>query len=184
MLKEIKMKECKVMENMKQYPTNNEGFRCLDGYATDVIAYRTTEKRGTYEVEILLVKRGRMTEEGKPNASALKWALPGGFVNVGKENSKTAAARELFEETGIDANRKHLIVFDVRDNVDRDPRGQIASIVYQLPLPEDKKCVVKVGDDVIDYMWYNCFNKMPEMAFDHKEILENFIKTCYGPPFK
>lgn len=34
---------------------------------------------------------------------------------------------------------------------------------------------VKAGDDAIDYSWYSIYD-LPEMAFDHREILDGIIK--------
>ena len=46
-------------------------------------------------LQVLLIKRGGFPYKGR-------WAIPGGFVNVGKESVDEAAARELKEETGAE----------------------------------------------------------------------------------
>ena len=59
---------------------------------------------------IVLVRRSIPPGKGK-------LALPGGFINYG-ESWQAAAARELFEETGIVIEPESLSVFDVRSAPD------------------------------------------------------------------
>jgi len=56
-----------------------------------------------------------------------KYVLPGGFVNVG-ETLKSAAAREVKEETGLKV--KVLKMINIYDNPKRDPRGHAISIGF------------------------------------------------------
>jgi 8-oxo-dGTP diphosphatase len=63
--------------------------------------------------KVLLIQRG------KPPGVGL-WSLPGGKVKTG-ETAQDAAARELFEETGIRAELSHLIgTYEIRS-----PSGEI-----------------------------------------------------------
>jgi len=72
------------------------------------------------EDKILLVKRGN-------NPFKNHWALPGGFVNIG-ESIEEAVLREIGEETSLTASITKLI--GVYSKPDRDPRGQVISIVF------------------------------------------------------
>ena len=64
------------------------------------------------ELNILLIKRG-----GFPYKD--HWAIPGGFLEAGKESIDEAAARELKTETNIDnVNLKQLYTFG---DLGRDP---------------------------------------------------------------
>lgn len=67
------------------------------------------------EDQVLLVKRG--TEPGKG-----LWSLPGGAVEVG-ESLEEACAREILEETGIQARVGSLV--EVFERILRDDQGRV-----------------------------------------------------------
>lgn len=119
----------------------------------DIIIFTVDEKK---RLSLLLIRRG-----GYPYKD--RWALPGGFLNAGKESADTAAARELFEETGIkNAYLKQLYTFS---RPDRDPRTHVISIAYTALIPRGK-LQFRAGDDARDarllpfifrtehYLWY------------------------------
>ena len=108
--------------------------------------------------EVLLVRRKYEPFQGK-------WALPGGFVEDG-EKVIDAAIRELREETGI--AHPSLSQLGAYGDPGRDPRGRVVSLVFWDVLP--KKPAAAAGDDAADCAWFD-FNKLPEMAFDHQQIL-------------
>jgi 8-oxo-dGTP diphosphatase len=106
---------------------------------------------------VLLIKRGNDPYKGL-------WAVPGGFLEMDEE-LETAAARELFEETGIDGIKlKQMHAFGT---VGRDPRGRMITIVYTATL--DKEIEPKAGDDAAEAKWFDVQN-LPELAFDHSEV--------------
>lgn len=130
------------------------------GLCADVIAYYTCQQ--TAKQYVLLIKRG-----GDPFKGS--WALPGGFVNEG-ETMKLAARRELEEETGVKA--EYLDFFVMADKPNRDPRGwTIAGVyaMYCIKIPE-----VNAADDAVEHAWYDT-DALPELAFDHKDILDYFF---------
>jgi mutator protein MutT len=63
--------------------------------------------------QVLLVRRANPPDQGR-------WAFPGGKIELG-ERIEDAAARELFEETGVTA--EPLTVFDAVDVFDHDADG-------------------------------------------------------------
>ena len=92
------------------------------------------------DLNILLIKRG-----GYPYKD--KWAIPGGFMEVGKESIDETAVRELKEETGIDnVYLKQLYTFG---NVGRDPRTTVVSVAYTALVPKSKLHIT-AGDDAKD----------------------------------
>lgn len=142
--------------------------------------------------KVLLIKRGATAK-----AEANKWALPGGFHDSnepigkpwkpGRETAEQAAIRELTEETGLYiANVKGLVSrmkkVGVYEGDGRDPRDNkeswSKSTVFTIELtPEDGVKFDSVGgqDDAEDAKWFN-ENDLPELAFDHKKIINKALK--------
>lgn len=98
------------------------------------------------------------------------WALPGGFVGM-DETLKEACQRELFEETGIE--NVVLNQFYTFDAVDRDPRHRTISTVFYGRISDTAEVVG--GDDATRADWFPIIS-LPEMAFDHAEIIGKFVK--------
>lgn len=106
---------------------------------------------------IVLIKRGHEPFKGK-------WALPGGFVDVG-ETVENACIREVKEETGLDV--KIVCLMGVYSDPKRDPRGHTVSIVY---VCETVGGELKGGDDASKAKSFKEFEDI-EFAFDHGKIL-------------
>lgn len=100
------------------------------------------------------------------------WALPGGFVNCGKETLEEAAVRELREETSLVARVEDLRLVGVYSSPDRDPRGHVISHAY---LVTRFSGIPKANDDAADLaVW----NELPNnLAFDHNRILKDAKPT-------
>lgn len=127
------------------------------GVATDVGVLRFREGR----VELLLIKRGHEPFKGL-------WALPGGFVEP-DEDLPTAAARELKEETDVDA--PFLVEFGAFGDPKRDPRGRTVSIIYYTVLAEGEAVA---GDDAAGAAWYP-LDRLPPLAFDHPMVIARLL---------
>jgi len=115
------------------------------------------------ETSVLLIQRGN-----EPFKNL--WALPGGFIEM-DEILEDACKRELLEETGL--NVDIMTQFKTYDAINRDPRHRTISVIYFTEL--DKKQPVKGGDDAARADWFP-ISKLPELAFDHKQILEDFFQ--------
>jgi len=115
------------------------------------------------KTEILLIRRDRPPFEGH-------WALPGGFVDM-DETLEEAVARELEEETNITGvDLKQLHAFSA---LDRDPRGRTISVVFWGILNDRQQA--KAGDDARETGWFD-INNLPELAFDHRDVVEMAIR--------
>lgn len=111
------------------------------------------------ELKVLLVKRDVEPFKGK-------WAIPGGFVRV-EESLEEAAKRELQEETGVkNVYLEQLYTFG---KPKRDPRGRIITVSY-MALINSEEIKLNATTDVSEAKWFSV-NKLPLVAFDHKEIL-------------
>lgn len=113
--------------------------------------------------DVLLVRRGREPFAGH-------WAFPGGFVEVG-EDLGAAVHREVAEETGLDG--LPFEQFRAFGDPKRDPRGHTVSVVYVAEI-SGRLPSVRGGDDAAEAAWHP-LDALPELAFDHREILDEIM---------
>lgn len=121
-------------------------------FAVDCVVFDPSGK-------LLLIRRKNPPFEGE-------YALPGGFINYG-ETTEQAAARELFEETGLRAVSLSLI--GVYSEPTRDPRRHVISIAYLATVHEYKPTA---GDDAAHAEFVDGWHDQ-RLAFDHNEIVNN-----------
>lgn len=145
-------------------------------------------------MKVLLIRRG-----GEPFKGS--WALPGGFVNASNLSPRTgqfdahgetfheAALRELAEETGLDYRATPKMLAPVPEGVydvpGRDPRGRVISrSFYTLLTPSEAEAAV-AGDDAAELAWHDLSDfVMPDLAFDHAEILRDALRAAGLPPLR
>ena len=132
--------------------------------AVDIVVFGYDEAET--ELRILLIQRGTDPFSGR-------WALPGGFVDIGRdETTDEAAKRELAEETGVDD-----IFFEQLCTVStphRDPRGRVVTVAH-FALINLNAHPVKASSDARDARWFP-LNDLPPLAFDHQEIVDTATK--------
>ncbi|MDX3190454.1 NUDIX domain-containing protein [Streptomyces sp. MN03-5084-2B] len=123
-------------------------------------------------LQIMLVKRGIPPYEGM-------LALPGGFLASASEDLDHAAARELHEETGLDAKALHLEQLRTYGTPGRDPRRRVIAICYvafspQLPDP------VAGGDarEAVLVPVEKALKPRTRIAFDHKKIIADAVERA------
>lgn len=111
---------------------------------------------------VLLVRRIMDPERGK-------WALPAGYVDDG-EHPRTAAVREVREETGLHVGITRLV------DVESGPGSGGASIVitYAARVIDG---LARPLDDADAVCWYSADDPLPDIAFDStRSMLTNWMK--------
>jgi 8-oxo-dGTP diphosphatase len=126
----------------------------------DVVIFSVVEG----ELKVLLIKRKNWPFEGT-------WAIPGGFVDM-DEPLGDAAARELYEETGVES--VYLEQFYAFGQPDRDPRTRVISVAY-LTLVDAGQLQPIAADDAADVGWFSVHDP-PPLAFDHVDVLKRALQ--------
>lgn len=121
----------------------------------DVVAFRY---HGGH-LQLLLIQRRNAPFQGA-------YAFPGGFVEK-DEPLEQAARRELEEETSLSGLQ--LFPIGAFGDPGRDPRGWTATAAYVGLCAPD--AYAKAGDDAAALEWFD-LQHLPELAFDHAQILE------------
>ncbi len=115
-------------------------------------------------LRVLLIRR-------KQGPFRSRWALPGGFVEMG-ESLEEAAARELSEEVGVEnVYLEQLYTFG---DPKRDPRGRVISVAYFALVDAERQRIV-AASDAADAAWKTVFDP-PPLAFDHGKILDYAVR--------
>jgi 8-oxo-dGTP diphosphatase len=97
------------------------------------------------------------------------WALPGGFVDYG-ESLEEAAVREAREETGLSVEL--IRQMHTYSDPGRDPRQHTITTVY-VARAEGR---LRAGDDAKAAEVFTEETLPREIAFDHRQILEDYFK--------
>lgn len=144
----------------------------LDGYnpkkydcpsnTTDILVVRCKEQLKVWgqPLKILLVKRGNHPSIGF-------WATPGGFVEL-REDLYEGAARELFEETGVEGLPLQQLC--TWGDYKRDPRWRVITTSFLALVEGDVP--VKAGDDAADALWMDVDLQLREKDSENSESWE------------
>lgn len=100
------------------------------------------------------------------------WAIPGGFVDYG-ETLEDAVCREMKEETCLDVNLVRQ--FHTYSDPKRDPRHHTVTTIFIATASGTPEA----ADDAKDIGIFTRDNLPEDMAFDHREILEDYFNNKY-----
>jgi 8-oxo-dGTP diphosphatase len=125
------------------------------------------------QLQVLLVQRPEAGDEPFPG----QWALPGGYVDIARDDSLLdCARRKLQEKTGVAS--PYLEQLGSWGGATRDPRGWSATHVYFALLPS-ADLVLEKGANAADVAWFEAeaaLKKRPRLAFDHHELLRAAVE--------
>ncbi|MCK4553424.1 NUDIX hydrolase [Candidatus Parcubacteria bacterium] len=112
------------------------------------------------ELKVLMIKMKK-----KPFIGS--WAVPGGLVKV-NESVDGSAKKHLKNKTGVnDVYLEQLYTFG---GIHRDPLGRVVSVAYFALIP-GKGLKLHTTDEYDNVKWFSV-NKLPKLAYDHKEIVK------------
>jgi ADP-ribose pyrophosphatase YjhB (NUDIX family) len=129
----------------------------------DVVIFGIVEER----LCVLLVRRPNGPAEPFPG----RWALPGGFIDVGADASIEACAlRKLREKTGV--RSPYLEQLGSWGGATRDPRGWSVTNVY-FALIDTQRARLTAGGNVDEVAWRAIDGEgvTDRLAFDHGTLL-------------
>ncbi len=115
-------------------------------------------------VKVLLIRRNNEPYKDK-------WALVGGAL-YNNETVLDGMKREIKEKTGI--NAIELYYSNMYSKVDRSPIMRMVGLSYIGFLDIEKVNLLKETDKTNDSDWFP-INNIPELAYDHNEILNDSI---------
>lgn len=126
------------------------------------------------DLKILLIKR-------KYSPFKDCWAIPGGFVDITKEETlEETAIRELKEKTGL----KNIYIEQLKTygDPDRDPRMRIITVAYFALLPYNilEKQDIYGQDDAKEARWFSLRRIPKNTGFDHRQILKDLLERLKG----
>jgi 8-oxo-dGTP diphosphatase len=125
------------------------------------------------DLKVLMIKRKHAPYRGK-------WACPGGFLEVPKNESlEKTALRELHEETGVVGIPVHQLA--TYGDPKRDPRMRIITTAYFACVDQSviEKQEIQAADDESEYCWMD-IKDVPMLAFDHNKIIADLYDRLQG----
>ena len=100
------------------------------------------------------------------------WAIPGGFVDYG-ETLEEAVVREAKEETCLDINI--IRQFHTYSDPGRDPRHHTVTTMFIA----NATGTPRADDDAQDIGIFTRDTLPEDMAFDHRQVLEDYFNNKY-----
>jgi len=118
------------------------------------------------ENKILLVKRAIPPFSGY-------WTLPGGHVKYG-ETVEEAIQREMKEELGGEFKIKKLL--GVYSDPKRDPRYHSTAVIFLLEKIDNQE--IRLNFEGGEYKYFSSQELPQNIGFDHRKIIEDFLKSA------
>ena len=132
---------------------------------------KSTPKKPVVTVDAIIETAGGIVLIKRKNPPA-GWAIPGGFVDYG-ETLEEAVCREMEEETGLNVNLSRQ--FHTYSDPQRDPRHHTISTIF-IATASGKP---NAGDDAKEARVFTKDNLPEDIAFDHRQILDDYFTKKY-----
>ena len=97
------------------------------------------------------------------------WALPGGGIDF-DQTAEDAIGKEVEEEVGLRV--KSIKFLQIYTDPKRDPK-QVITLSYLVEAEGEPKA----GSDASSYKFFPLDSLPPQMAFDHKQIIRDYLST-------
>jgi mutator protein MutT len=126
-------------------------------------------------VGVLIYKNGQVLLQKRRDNGL--WADHGGSVEIGETVEETAK-RELFEETGLTANKLDLFnIYSGKDMLYTYPNGDKAYLIVPFYICEDFSGDIKIDTgEVAELRWFHV-NEMPDETMPTlKRPFDDFVK--------
>lgn len=151
---------------MKPFPNNSPLDFPRPLVSVDVAIFTVLDDA----LKVVLVKRPNDTSEPLPG----RWALPGGFIDIGKDASLLdCAMRKLLEKTSVSA--PYLEQLGSWGGAARDPRGWSTTHAFFALVP-GRELLLEKGANAAHVEWVDAdAASRKKLAFDHGEILASAI---------
>lgn len=167
-IREVKDKTLKKIEfvlySEQAYDAFEKNIYGYIGYISKKLSegpFLTVDGIVEYKCGIIMIER---------NNPPFGWALPGGFVDYG-ESLEDSVVREIKEETNLDF--KNIKLLKVCSKYGRDPRFHTVTAIYTGVGQGD----LLAGDDAQNARIVTKDNLPKEIAFDHREIIEEYFES-------
>jgi len=124
---------------------------------------------------VLIYKNGRVLLQKRRDNGL--WADHGGCVEIGESLEETAK-RELFEETGLIANKLEFFnIYSGKDMLYTYPNGDKTYLIVTLWICEDYSGEIKMdSSEVADLKWFD-INEMPkDITPILKKAFDDFVR--------
>jgi len=167
LMKEYNFSLSKEIEEIKFFSQNNLPSLAFSSHQKILNDLWQIRRNPVPTVDVIVEREGGVVLIKRKNPP-YGWALPGGFVEY-RESLEEAARREIKEETNLKV--RELRQFHTYSDPARDPRFHTITTVF-IGKGEGEP---KPADDAQELKILEKSTLPSKMAFDHKQILEDYF---------
>ena len=147
----------------------------MNEYVKSIRKYIGSERLILVGSGVLIYKNGKVLLQKRRDNGL--WADHGGCVEIGESVEETAK-RELFEETGLIANKLDFFnIYSGKDTLYTYPNGDKVYLIITIWICEDFSGEIKIDtNEVLELKWFD-INEIPkEISPTLKKLFNDFVK--------